>query len=158
MAIYKKRPPEEPKFHAKQYDGTNAESFVGFLRCGAKCITTNEGYGLLRHEVSVMIGDASLPVTKGQWVVYDADGGARVMSNEDFVLEFQPEISEVLVRASHAKVDSEESEPAEKGECRHPHIFSVPYCSGIIQVKCTSCGAVVGNCESHEKKASQVKI
>lgn len=101
MTIYRRRPPEEPKFHARQYDGIKAEAFVGFLRGGATCVTTNTGYGVLRHEISVMISDASVPVLKGQWVVYDEDGGARVMSDQDFRAEFEPEEVSYEERLEH---------------------------------------------------------
>ena len=95
MTVYKKRPPIEPVFSARQYDGRNAESFLTFLQSGATCTTTNKGYGQLSHEIRLMTDGESVQITKGDWVVYSEDQDAKVMSDEEFQRIYEPEVSPV---------------------------------------------------------------
>lgn len=90
MSMYKKRPPIEPTFDARQYDGKNIESFLSFLRSGATCTTTNKGYGALSHEIIVDTEQGRVQIQKGDWVVFGEEPIARVMSEDEFMDEFVP--------------------------------------------------------------------
>lgn len=107
MTIYKKRPPAEPVFRARRYEGNGAESFLGFLGSGATCTITNQGYGMLRHEVRLMAGGELVEVKKGEWVVYSEDHDVRVMSDDDFREEFVPEAGEAIQSSEDARIKAE---------------------------------------------------